>query len=652
MLIRDELTEIGEEQLRFDLGEAQEFVRTHGGPDLAADDLAKLTESTEGWAAALQLASLSMRGGGTAPTSLIARITGRHQALGDFLAENVLDALEPATLRFLMATSVPERISGELADALTESRGGEERLREIAQRGLFLRGVDENGDWYRYHHLFAEFLGRRLARDRPEDLPALRHRAAAWFIEHDMVKEAVDHLVAAGDDDGALDLVEDRGTSLLENGQMAMFAALAGALPAAAGLARPRLQILLAMANTILRRADATRTALDRALGALARLDLPPAEAERIRVQADVLRAVTEVYRDRADDVAALVAKPLADDSEPYSNWVRPVASVAAAFASLYRFDFAATRRHREHFDATAGGAMSTMYADCFAGLAAYEQLDVDSAEAILRRAHDTAQATSGPQSTAAALAGATLGVLRYERGDLAAAGRLLDVAGRIVRDLGVVDLLIAVYVYGARVKSFEDPSAAAAQLAEGADVAAASGLRRLQAAVVGERIRYRLTSGMPLTSRMSPSTLPMPSGGTGEVTAQSEEANAVRLLLAEGRDARARASELVTRVARDDRPRARLTADLLLGEALARHGGDAAEAHVIATVATCAEHGLIRPPLDEGPAMHEVVTGLLARHQSGQPVTGWQRIRPGYLTALAAASPRQPYHAGGAVIT
>lgn len=268
MLIRDELTEIGEEQLRFDLGEAQEFVRTHGGPDLAADDLAKLTESTEGWAAALQLASLSMRGGGTAPTSLIARITGRHQALGDFLAENVLDALEPATLRFLMATSVPERISGELADALTESRGGEERLREIAQRGLFLRGVDENGDWYRYHHLFAEFLGRRLARDRPEDLPALRHRAAAWFIEHDMVKEAVDHLVAAGDDDGALDLVEDRGTSLLENGQMAMFAALAGALPAAAGLARPRLQILLAMANTILRRADATRTALDRALGA------------------------------------------------------------------------------------------------------------------------------------------------------------------------------------------------------------------------------------------------------------------------------------------------------------------------------------------------------------------------------------------------
>jgi len=140
--------------------------------------------------------------------------------IGEFLAENVLDTLEPEMTEFLLATSITERTCGVLASALAEVPRGQAMLEEIERRGLFLQRIDEDPNWFRYHHMFAEFLRRRLDRDQPERVEQLHRTASDWFAEHGHLNEAVDHALAAGDPDRAVDLVEQDETNLLEQSKM------------------------------------------------------------------------------------------------------------------------------------------------------------------------------------------------------------------------------------------------------------------------------------------------------------------------------------------------------------------------------------------------------------------------------------------------
>jgi ATP/maltotriose-dependent transcriptional regulator MalT len=114
---------------------------------------------------------------------VISRLSGRHRAIGEYLAENVPDSLEPHMLDFLMATSLTERISGDLASALAGVGNGQVLLEEAEHRDLFPRRLDEDGEWFRYHQLFAEFLQRRLERDHPERITRLHAIASRWVAE-------------------------------------------------------------------------------------------------------------------------------------------------------------------------------------------------------------------------------------------------------------------------------------------------------------------------------------------------------------------------------------------------------------------------------------------------------------------------------------
>ena len=255
MLVRDELIEIDIGALCFDETEARSFLVDVAGLDLADDDVIDLRNSTEGWVAALQLASLSLRGADT-PAELISNISGRHHAIADFLAENVLSALEPEILRFLLTTSITERICGSLASALSGEARGQAMLEEVETRDLFLRRLDENGDWFRYQDLFAEFLRRRLDRDHPELTTPLHSTASEWFANHKMLVEAVDHALAAGDTRRAVELVETDGPGLLEHSQMSTLLGLVEKLPSAAVMSSLKLQMMLSWANVLLNRTD------------------------------------------------------------------------------------------------------------------------------------------------------------------------------------------------------------------------------------------------------------------------------------------------------------------------------------------------------------------------------------------------------------
>ena len=206
MRVQHELVEIDSTASRFDCDEARQFLVELRNLELDRRDVDRLCESTEGWVAALQRASLSLSSGPTA--ELIGRMSGRHHAIAEYLAENVLDTLDSDTRDFLFATSIAERICASLASELSGVKRGQAKLEDIEERDLFLLRIDEDGHWLRYHHLFADFARRRLERDHPEHVAGLDLAAARWFGDRDYVSEAVDHALSADDASRATELVE------------------------------------------------------------------------------------------------------------------------------------------------------------------------------------------------------------------------------------------------------------------------------------------------------------------------------------------------------------------------------------------------------------------------------------------------------------
>ena len=194
---------------------------------------------------------------------------GANDVIGEFLAESVLDTLEPEIADFLLATSITERTCGALASALSEQpRAGD------ARRGRPSRAVPASGRrpprLVSYHQLFAEFLRRRLARDAPERSRRLHRTAAAWFAEHGYLNEAVNHALAVDDPKLAVDLVERDETRLLEESKMTTFLEIAKKLPPRLLAFRARLQLAIAWAKILLQRRAPADAALNRFEAALA----------------------------------------------------------------------------------------------------------------------------------------------------------------------------------------------------------------------------------------------------------------------------------------------------------------------------------------------------------------------------------------------
>lgn len=204
---RGELVEIRARDLRFTEEETAAYVTEVGGVDIERADVATLTDRTEGWAAALQLATLSLQGRDDV-TAFVAGFAGDDRYVVDYLADEVLGRQSQEVREFLLRTSVLERLSGDLCDAVTGSADGRARLDALDRANLFMVALDDRRHWYRYHHLFADVLRAHLETDLPGEAAELHRRASAWYAEAEETVPAVRHALAAGDVDRAADLVE------------------------------------------------------------------------------------------------------------------------------------------------------------------------------------------------------------------------------------------------------------------------------------------------------------------------------------------------------------------------------------------------------------------------------------------------------------
>ena len=287
---RGQLAEIRQADLAFAADEAGGLVRDVAAVALDGAQVDGLVDRTEGWAAGLHLAALTLRGADE-PGARIREIRGDDRHVVDYLGAEVLAHLPDERRHFLVRSSVLERLSGPLCDVALERTGSADLLAALERAGLFLVALDERREWYRFHRLFRDALRRELVRTRPDDVPGIHERAAAWWRAHGDVESAVRHLIAAGRQPAAAELLAVSDDAFLGEGAAATYLQLAAALDEALVARMPRLAIAMAAAAAFGGHAERVGALLDVAEAGLAHEDEPPQGWSSARAAIATLRA-------------------------------------------------------------------------------------------------------------------------------------------------------------------------------------------------------------------------------------------------------------------------------------------------------------------------------------------------------------------------
>ena len=428
---RGQLTEVRAADLRFTPKEAAELLATAVGPVLPDSAVAALGTRTEGWAAGLQLAALSLRGH-TDVTAFVEGFSGSHRYVLDYLAEEVLDR-QPEPLRaFLLETSVLARLCGPLGDAVTGRTDSQELLEQVERANLFLVPLDDERRWWRYHHLFADLLRARLARERPDRVAELHQAAAVWCDEHGLVDEAVQHTLAAGDAVGAARLIEQHFDALQRRGEDATLRRWLQALPAELVRSRPRLCLAQAVAAVTDVRLEAAESWL--ADAEQARTDhgeeaYAPSVGRAVSLLANVpaaialVRAVIARMHGDAERTNACSQQALAELDE--QEWM--LRSLAEYYLAVARWLYGQVVEAEQAFaglaaEQQAAGAryIAQLYHDL--GQVQRARGRLGAALGTYRQLLEVAAAPGQPALPAAGIAHQGMAEVLYERGELDAA--------------------------------------------------------------------------------------------------------------------------------------------------------------------------------------------------------------------------------------
>jgi LuxR family transcriptional regulator, maltose regulon positive regulatory protein len=245
--LADEVAEIRAGDLRFTETETRELLAA-SGISLSEDGVAALYERTEGWAAGLRLAVISLSGHPD-PERFVDEFSGTDRAIGEYLMAEMLERQPNEVQSMLLRTSLVDRVNGELADLLAGRSGSEQMLLELEDANAFIVSLDAQRTWFRYHQLLADFLRLELRRRLADEVPDLHRRAAQWFADHGDAVEAVRHSLAAGDLPDAARLVADHSFRWVLDGQAGTIRAVLQAFPEGASVDHPDLALAHAAAE-------------------------------------------------------------------------------------------------------------------------------------------------------------------------------------------------------------------------------------------------------------------------------------------------------------------------------------------------------------------------------------------------------------------
>jgi LuxR family maltose regulon positive regulatory protein len=431
MRARGELVELRVADFQFTDDEAAALLNGAMGLQLTRDDVERLAKRTEGWAAGLYLAGLSLRGRED-PSDFVAAFQGDHRHVTDYLGTEVLGRQSEDIRTFLLRTSVLDRLSGPLCDAVLDTQGSAALLVELERSNLFLLSLDDHREWYRYHQLFAGLLRLELTAREPGLLPVLHRRAAAWYRAAGGIDQAIHHATAAGDYAQAAGLIAQHWLGRWRQGQGATVARWLDGLPEEAILAAPPVAYVAAWVR------GCSGASKQQTQGWLAAADddgyegaLP--DGVSLAFAAALIRASLP-FDDVGDSVrGARRALELADPAPAPSWWM---ASAALGQALYLAGESAETRPQLEELVRRvppAAQPYAVVIALAVLSLTTGDRTDDDTALALARRAAATADAQGLSAAPLCAIAYLALGRALTRQGELAKAEIQLDRALELV---------------------------------------------------------------------------------------------------------------------------------------------------------------------------------------------------------------------------
>ncbi len=625
---RGELGEVRAADLRFTAGEAAELLRQVSA-DVDASAAAALADRTEGWAAGLQLAALSLRSQ-TDIARFVAAFTGSHRYVLDYLTEEVLERQRPELRDFLLETSVLERLSGSLCDAVTGRDDSQSLLEEVDRSGLFVIQLDDVRGWWRYHHLFADLLRARLDPVRGR---RLHRNAAEWYQQRGLPDDAVRHALAAGEVEWAARMVEEHFDTVFNlRGEQVTIQGWLPALPADLVRSRPRLLLaqaqmasmsgdlatmepLLDAAEQVIDRADqeplvpSTGTEGSLLVNARAMLALQRSYAAQLRGDADATAALTREAMKHLGPNELMLTSAV-QGFLAMAEWLR---GRLAAAEQVFESSIGWWRREGQ-VTTTAWGYY------CLARLQR-GQGRLDAAARTCEQALEAAREPGQPLRPAAGPALIGLAEVAYQRDDL---GRALDCVTRgitLCRQFVHTPPLAAGLLTLAWIRHASgDRHGAADAIAEAESFSA--GPAGLLNPVPAQRARLLLAQGdVAQVAHWAADCGLLPEGPL-DYPREPGHLVLARLLLAQGDPERALA--LLDRLEADAAAQCRAGSVIeiraLRALALGAAGDGAGAVTVLASALRLGcPQGYVRVFADEGPAMAAVLSRLIAAQRSDQ---------------------------------
>jgi len=439
---RGSLIELRTADLRFTPQEATAFLTEVMGLPLSLEEIVALESRTEGWIAGLHLVALSLQGRDDL-TGFITAFAGSNRYIIDYLVEEVLARQPENVQHFLVQTCLLARLSSSLCDAVRGSDESQALLEYLERTNLFIIAFDDQRQWYRYHHLFAEVLQNRLQQTQPTEVPELHRRACGWYEQHQMFAEAVTHALAVPDVERAARLIEQQGMLLAQRGQAQMVLDWLNTLPDALVRTHPYLCIIHALVLMLTRQLEASEAHLQDAERCV-RSDMPAEQAQTILGWVAAIRGTFDIF---SGDLARNVTlSRQALDLLPETEVIgRAGAIVGAARAFLVSGDVTPTTE-RQIAEVAASARASGNLVSILRGrtLLARLQMLQGKLHQVIATYEEAVQGVPGQGELRVVVSGPSysfgLGDVLREWNDLDAAERLLTQGMDLLRGIPVVE--------------------------------------------------------------------------------------------------------------------------------------------------------------------------------------------------------------------
>ena len=616
MRVAGELTEIRAQDLRFKGEEIEQFFSLSNKIELERNWVETLMERTEGWIAGLQLAALSLRNRHDIG-AFLDDFRGSNRYLMDYLIDEVLSLQTEDIRQFLLQTSILDRMTENLCQAITGRLDSQEILQQIDQNNLFLIPLDEHREWYRYHHLFSDFLRTELPEEQRSEL---HRKASSWYEANSFIPEAVQHALASTDYELAADVVERAilVPATWSGGQLGMLLGWLDALPLESLQGRPQLAIRASRAWYLSGQLNRSAQLLDMAEKSLRS---KPVEGENLEVSlAHILayRSAILAIQGQVTIAKEMVLQALSGLPENYllararaMDTLGLVHTLSGNPNAAVNAFLAASQVAQE-----AGVLFLAINACCEAALVQISQGQLSQAESTCRKALQL-PGEGSERIPPAGLAWAVLGDIARERNDLEAAERFLADAIRLSQAGGIIDDLKTEYLFLARLRAAQGDKDSAVHATQ----RALSILQSYRSSpLLGQRAAIEAFLDLSLGNTIAAANWAQEyertrASGSGDYLREFEDLTLARFLMADERqqDALVLLQEVIEAAREGDRLGVVIEAQILMAKAFWTMGNTESALQGLESALILAQNeGYVRAFVDEGEPIRELLSDLV----------------------------------------